>query len=77
MIQSKFGAVKLTRPDYDLCDILSCSKEDVDHVVEATLVADLTSILGALGDIYGTGHAMEMWTRSAETYIEIMKGETT
>lgn len=42
---------------------------------EATLGADLTSILGALTDIYGIEHAMEMWTHSAELYIEIMKGE--
>ena len=75
MIQSKLGEVKITQPNYELCDVLSCTKEDVDMSVEATLGADLTSILGALGDIYGTEHAMEMWTRSAEFYIEIMKGE--
>lgn len=75
MIQSKLGEVKITRPNYELCNILNCSKSDVDNVVEASLGADLTSILGALGDIYGTEHAMEMWTRSAEVYIETMKGD--
>lgn len=30
MIQSKLGEVKITRPNYDLCDFLSYSKEDVD-----------------------------------------------
>lgn len=75
MIQSKLGEVKITRPDYELCKILNCSKSDVDSAVEAGLGADLTSILGALGDIYGAEHAMEMWTRAGEYYIDYLKGE--
>lgn len=75
MIISTLGDVTLTKPNYKSCDVLSCTKEDVDMSVEAILGADLTSILGALGDMYGTEHAMEMWTHSAEVYIEIMKGE--
>ena len=75
MIQSKLGEVRITRPNYELCHILNCTKDDVDHIVEASIGADLTAILGALGDIYGTEHAMELWTRSAEVYIENMKGE--
>lgn len=77
MIQSKLGEVKITRPNYELCELLDCSKTDVDAVTEATLGADLSSILNALASMYGIDHAMEMWTRSAEVYIESMKGETT
>ncbi len=77
MIESNLGKVKITCPNYDLCKILDCSKTDVDAITEAMLGADLTSILGALGDRYGTEHAMEIWTHSAEVYIETMKGETT
>lgn len=76
MIQSKLGEVKITRPNYELCEVLDCSKHDVDKIVEATIGADLTAILNALADIYGTEHAMVIWTRSAEVYIENMKGET-
>lgn len=75
MIQSKMGEVKITRPNYELCKLLNCSKSDVDHVVEVTIGADLISILGALNDIYGTEYAMEFWTRSAEVFVETMKGE--
>ena len=75
MIQSKLGEVKITRPDYKLCDVLSCSKSDVDMCVEVTLGADLTSILGVLGDIYGSEHALGMWTRTAEIYIDVLKGD--
>lgn len=77
MIQSKLGEVKITQPNYELCKILNCTKEDVDISVKAGLVADLSAILGALSHRYGTENAMEMWTRSAELYIEAMKGETT
>ena len=65
----------MTRPNYELCDILNCTKEDVDITVEAGLCADLTAILGALGDIYGAEHAMKMWTRAVEHYIDYLKGE--
>lgn len=75
MIKSTLGEVILTQPNYELCDVLSCTKEDVDMSVEAILGADLTSILGALSDIYGAGHAMEMWTRSAELFRETLIGE--
>lgn len=75
MIESKLGEVKITRPNYELCDLLGCSSSDVDMVVEATIGADLTAILNALASVYGTEHAMEMWTRSAELYIKTMKGE--
>ncbi|MBP3887739.1 MAG: hypothetical protein J6F30_08845 [Cellulosilyticum sp.] len=77
MIKSCLGEVQLTRPDYKLCEILSISKEDVDHVVDAGLKADLTSILGALADIYGDEKALEMWTKSAAVFIEVKKGDTT
>ena len=75
MIQSILGEVKITRPNYELCNILKCTKEDVDEIVEASLCADLTEIVAALDDIYVTERAMKMWTRSAEVYIETLKGE--
>lgn len=75
MIISKLGEVKITRPNYELCKILKCSKSDVDKTVETGLGADLTAILGALADIYGIEHAMEMWTETADFYIKFMKGE--
>ena len=53
MIKSCLGKVNLTIPDYKLCKILDITKEEVDRIVEAGLGADLTSILGALADVYG------------------------
>lgn len=76
MIKSCLGEVQLTRPDYKLCDILNIPKEEVDLVVEAGLVADLTSVLGALADVYGAEKALEMWTKSAQRYLEALKGDT-
>ena len=75
MIKSCLGEVHLTRPNYHLCDILHVPKEEVDLVVETGLGADLTSILGALADVYGAEKALEMWTKSAETFINFTKGE--
>lgn len=77
MIKSCLGEVHLTKPDYQLCEILNVSKEEVDIVVETGLGADLTAILGALADVYGAEKALEMWTKSAEIFLKTMKGETT
>ena len=75
MIKSCLGEVHLTKPDYHLCEILNVPKEDADLVIEAGLGADLTAILGALADTYGIDKACEMWTRSAEIFVETLKGE--
>lgn len=75
MIKATLGEVHLTKPDYRLCDILGISKTEVDEVVEIGLGADLSSILGALTDVYGAEKALEMWTKSAEIFVETMKGE--
>ena len=76
MIKATLGEVHITRPDYKLCDILGVSKSVVDIAVETGLGADLSSILGALSDVYGAEKALEMWTKSAEIFIEYMKGDT-
>ena len=60
MIQTKLGEVKLTKPNYKLCDLLQCSKEDVDIVVKSELTADLCSILHALEHEYDPVTAFEM-----------------
>lgn len=70
MIQAKMGFVKLTKPNYKLCDLLQCSKQDVDLVVEANLYGDITSILAALADVYGAEKALDMWTKAAEAVVE-------
>lgn len=75
MIKSNLGKVHLTRPNYKLCDILNVPKEEVDLAVEAGLGVDLASILRALADTYGSDKALEMWTRSAELFIDYKKGE--
>ena len=75
MIKSCLGEVHLTKPDYHLCEILNVPKEDVDIVVEAGLGADLTAILGVLAGVYGAEKALEMWTKSAEIFIDFTKGE--
>ena len=66
MIQSKLGEVKLTKPNYQLCDLLQCSKADVDIAVKSGLIADLCSILHALTLEYDPVTAFEMWTKAAE-----------
>ena len=75
MIQSKLGEVKLTQPNYELCKLLNCSSEEVDISVEATLSADLSSILMALAHRYGAEKALSMWTHSAQIVIDELKGE--
>ena len=79
MIKSQLGEVHLTKPDYRLCEILSISKSDVDISVEAGLRADLTAIINALVQRYGTDKAMNMWTGAVEVYMETLdlrKGDT-
>lgn len=66
MIQSKLGEVKLTKPNYQLCDLLQCSKSDVDIAVKSGLIADLCSILKALELEYDPVTAFEMWTKAAQ-----------
>lgn len=75
MIKASLGEVHLTQPNYKLCDILGVTKSDVDLIVEAGLGADLTTILGALADVYGADKALEMWTKSAELFLKSLKGE--
>ena len=65
MIQSKLGEVKLTKPNYQLCDLLQCSKADVDIAVKSELIADHCSILHALRLEYDPVTAFEMWTKAA------------
>ena len=33
MIESKLGTVKFTKEKYELCELLHCSKEDIDNTV--------------------------------------------
>lgn len=70
MIKSQLGEVHLSKADYQLCDILNITKADVDAVVEAGLRADLTAILVALEQRYGTDKAMNIWTDAVKVYIE-------
>lgn len=76
MIYTNLGKVKTTQPNYKLCELLNMPKSEVNNVTEAILGADLMTILDALAGIFGTEHAMEIWTHVAEAYIEDMKGET-
>ena len=66
MIETKLGEVKLTKPNYKLCDLLQCSKSEVDIVVKSGLIADLCSILKALELEYDPVTAFEMWTKAAQ-----------
>ena len=66
MILSKLGEVKLTKPNYQLCDLLQCSKSEVDTAVKLGLIADLCSILKALELEYDPVTAFEMWTKAAQ-----------
>ena len=75
MIKSKLGEVKLTKPNYELCDILDCSKEEVDATVKALLVADLGSILSALEIQYGMADALEMWVTVADLVTDLYNEE--
>lgn len=68
MIKTCLGEVHLTKPDYKLSEILNIPKEEIDAIVEAGLGADLSAILGA-------EKALQMWTKTAEFFIEDMKGE--
>lgn len=77
MIKASLGTVQLTKPNYELCDLLKATPQDVDLVVEAGLRADLTCILVALIKRYGLDKALTMWQRAVEDYIEVekMKGD--
>ena len=75
MIKSKLGEVKLTKPNYELCDILDCSKEEVDATVKALLVSDLGSILSALEIQYGMADALEMWVTVADLVTDLYNEE--
>ena len=70
MIESRLGKVSLTKENYNLCDMLHCSKEDVDSVVKATLTADLVAILDALGKKYDPVTALEIWLKVADIVLE-------
>lgn len=69
MIQAKLGAVKLIKPNYQLCELLQCSKEDVDIAVKAGLIGDLCTILKALELEYNIETALEMWTKAATIIV--------
>ena len=45
MIETKLGETKITKANYKLCNLLNCSKEDVDIAVLSELTADLCAIL--------------------------------
>ena len=76
MIHSELGIVKITRPDIISKELFKCSETVATAFCEAIIGADLTAIFNALASMYGIDHAMEIWTRSVEVYIESMKGET-
>ena len=65
MIQSKLGEVKLTKPNYQLCELLDCEPSEIDIAVKSGLIADLCSILKALELEYDPVTAFEMWTKAA------------
>ena len=75
MIESKLGTVKLTEPNYKLCEILEISKADVDIGVRTMLIADLGAILKALELRYGLAEAMEMWVEVASIITDIHNEE--
>lgn len=70
MINVKMGVVKFTKPNYELCKLMDCSKEEVDMVVQAGLVTDLATIFLGLADAYGVEKALEMHKLSIEVLIE-------
>ena len=70
MIESNLGKVTFPRANYDLCDTLNCSKEDIDRVIETTILADLTAILISLGKKYDPVKAMEMWLTVIDIALE-------
>lgn len=75
MILSQAGHVKITKPNYNLCDTLHVTKEEVDISTKAILAADATAILYALCKAYGSEFAMQTWTAAAENVIDELKGE--
>ena len=75
MIESNLGTVKLTEPNYKLCELLEISKEDVDIGVRSMLIADLGSILKALELRYGLADALEMWVEVADIVTELHNEE--
>ena len=70
MIKSTLGTVKLTKANYELCELLDCTKSDVDISVRATLYADLVAILYALMKQQGMEQALEMWYQATKAAIE-------
>lgn len=70
MIKSNLGKVTFPRANYDLCDTLHCSKEDLDRLIETTILADLTAILISLGKKYDPVKAMEMWLNAVDIALE-------
>ena len=70
MIESKLGTVKFTKANYELCDLLHCSKEDIDATVKSTLTADLAAILFSLGKKYDPVTAIEMWLKVVDIVLE-------
>lgn len=77
MIKASLGTVQLTKANYELCDLLKTTPQEVDFVVEAGLKTDLTCILSALIKRYGLDKALTMWQGAVEVYIEAekMKGD--
>ena len=75
MIKSTLGKVKLTQPNYELCELLDCTKEEVDRIVKTGLVADLGAILTALEIRYGLDDALQMWVDTAEIITELHNEE--
>lgn len=66
MIETKLGETKITEANYKLCNLLNCSKEDVDVAVRAGLTVDLCSILHAIKETHGIETALKMWLKAAE-----------
>lgn len=66
MIETKLGETKITKANYKLCNLLNCSKEDVDIAVRSGLTADLCSIFHAIKETYGLETTLDMWLKAAE-----------
>lgn len=75
MINSQMGTVKLTKPRYELCGLLNCTKEEVDISVRAVLYGDLSVILHGLIEHQGLEQALEMWTDVAYEVIKEREGD--
>lgn len=78
MIETKLGVTKITKANYRLCNLLNCSKEDVDITVRSGLTTDLCAILHAIKAVYGIETAMEMWLKAVEVITsEALDGKET